>query len=166
MSIQYKFFMIPVKNNQDSETELNEFLKRVRVVSIHREFVSQGNESFFSIILEYMDKQAASNTSDYSKSKPRIDYREVLSPENFAIFSKLRDWRKEAAAKESVPVYTIFKNDQLAQIVEKRFTTKADISNIEGVGEARAKKYGDDVIKIVSQNTASNDKATANESSQ
>jgi len=86
MSIQYKFFMIPVKNNQDSETELNEFLKRVRVVSIHREFVSQGNESFFSIILEYMDKQAASNTSDYSKSKPRIDYREVLSPENFAIF--------------------------------------------------------------------------------
>ncbi|KPA13679.1 HRDC domain-containing protein, partial [Candidatus Magnetomorum sp. HK-1] len=136
MSIQYKFFMIPVKNNHEAEAELNAFLKGVRVVSIHREFVSQGNESFFSIILEYMEKQAASNASDYSKLKPRIDYREELSPENFAIFAQLREWRKETAAKESVPVYTIFKNDQLAQIIEKRILNKADLSKIEGVGEA------------------------------
>jgi len=56
------------------------------------------------------------------------------------IYAKLREWRKEAAVKESVPVYTIFKNDQLAQIVEKRINKTTDLSQIEGVGKARANK--------------------------
>jgi len=31
MAIQFKFFMIPVKNNEDAEAELNSFLQSVRV---------------------------------------------------------------------------------------------------------------------------------------
>jgi hypothetical protein len=47
----------------------------------------------------------------------REDYREVLSPEEFVVFSKLREVRKQFAEKESVPAYTIFTNEQLAEMV-------------------------------------------------
>jgi superfamily II DNA helicase RecQ len=47
----------------------------------------------------------------------KIDYREKLSPEDFDVFSKIREIRKQLAAADSVPVYTICTNEQLAQMV-------------------------------------------------
>jgi len=78
-----------------------------------------------------------------------VDYKDVLSPEDFAVFAKLREWRKKTADAEAVPVYTIFNNEQLAKIVEKKIITKKALQEIEGVGEARVKKYGDAVISIM-----------------
>jgi superfamily II DNA helicase RecQ len=46
-------------------------------------------------------------------------------------------------------VYTIFTNEQLAEIAEKQTTTKAGLQAIDGIGEARVKKYGDEVARIV-----------------
>ena len=165
MAIQFKFFMIPVKNNEDAEAELNSFLQSVRVISLHREFVSQGNESFFSIIVEYLKTEAGSIKSAAPKGKPRIDYKEVLSPENFAIFAKLRDWRKEAAAEESIPVYTILNNEQLAKIVEQKIINKNELTKIDGIGDARVNKYGDQVVKIVKQEITNKTGKQGNEKS-
>ena len=55
---------------------------------------------------------------------------------------KLRDLRKQLAQAEAVPVYTIFTNDQLAEMVRRRLNTVADLQTIVGVGEARVSKYG------------------------
>jgi len=60
-----------------------------------------------------------------------------LSQEDFALFVKLRDWRKQAASLEAVPVYTIFTNEQLAAIAQKRTATLSDLKTINGVGESR-----------------------------
>ena len=35
MAIQYKFFMIPIKNSSQIENELNKFLRTVKVVTTH-----------------------------------------------------------------------------------------------------------------------------------
>jgi len=74
-----------------------------------------------------------------------------LSPENFAIFAKLRDWRKETAAREAIQLYNVFMNDQLAVMVEKKIITKDGLRGIDGVGDARVKKYGDAVIAILKE---------------
>ena len=42
------------------------------------------------------------------RSERRVDYREVLSAEQFEVFSKLREVRKEVAEREAVAVYAIF----------------------------------------------------------
>lgn len=78
----------------------------------------------------------------------------MLSPENFAIFARLRDWRKETAAREAAQLYNVFMNDQLAAMVEKRITTKKGLMEIEGVGEARVEKYGDAVLAILKEEFA------------
>jgi len=34
--------------------------------------------------------------------RPKVDYKEVLKPEEFEVFSRLREWRKGVAEKEGV----------------------------------------------------------------
>ncbi len=43
------------------------------------------------------------------------------------MFVKLRDWRKETAVREAVPVYTVFMNEQLAAMVQNKVSTKAGL---------------------------------------
>lgn len=42
MSLQYKFFQIPARDSGKEAAEINRFLKTVRMVNIHREFVAHG----------------------------------------------------------------------------------------------------------------------------
>ena len=76
-----------------------------------------------------------------------MDYKELLKPEEFEVFSRLREWRKGMAEQEGVPVYVVFTNEQLAEMVKKRVSTKAGLKEIEGVGDARVEKYGAAVLE-------------------
>jgi len=148
-----KFFSIPVQYEGDAEAELNAFLKTVRLIAIQRELVCQENRFYWAIAVEYAEGGGkAPSKSDAVRKK--IDYKEVLSPENFAIFVKLRDWRKETAAREAVQLYNVFMNEQLAAMVEKRIASKKALMEIEGVGDARVEKYGDAVLAILKEEFA------------
>ena len=148
MTIQCTFFQIPITQAAESETELNTFLRSVRVLTIHKEFVNQGENSLWCLAVEYMP-QAGEKDFKKGENRNKTDYREILSQEDFALFVKLRDWRKQAASLEAVPVYTIFTNEQLAAIAQKRTATLSDLKTINGVGESRVGKYGDVILKIV-----------------
>ena len=152
MALQFKFFIVPITGIEEAENKINAFLKSVRIVNTQREFVAQGDNSFWSLCVTYLANGAQNiDKKGGGGTKSRIDYKEVLSPEDFALFAQLREWRKCVSAQEAVPVYTIFTNEQLALIVEKQITTKAGLQQIEGIGEARIKKYGDTVLKIVAE---------------
>ncbi|MBP9803395.1 MAG: HRDC domain-containing protein [Candidatus Accumulibacter sp.] len=46
------------------------------------------------------------------------------------------------AEQEGVPMYALFTNEQLAEMVTRRTTTIAALGEIDGVGKARIEKYG------------------------
>ncbi len=73
----------------------------------------------------------------------------MLSPDNFAVFAKLRDWRKATAEQEGIPVYAVLTNEQLAAIATKRPGSIAALRDIEGIGEGKAGKYGEGVLAVV-----------------
>ena len=83
------------------------------------------------------------------KRQKRVDYREVLSAEEFALFSKLRELRKELAEQEGVPVYAVFTNDHLADMVRQRVVSLETLQSINGVGQARLEKYGEAFVRIL-----------------
>lgn len=149
MSLQYKFFIIPTANTEEAEAELNRFIRSVRVITTHREFVSDGRNSFWGMVVEYLKDSFREESAEAGKK--RVDYREVLSPEDFTVFSKLREWRKHAASQEDIPVYAVLSNEQMAKIVENRASTKAALKEIDGIGDARIRKYGEAVIKIIAE---------------
>lgn len=64
------------------------------------------------------------------------------------LFNILRDWRSQRCKKEGVPPYIIFTNQQLAMIVKKRPQSISELTKIEGIGNGKAQKYGDDVLSI------------------
>ncbi len=146
MAMQFKVFRVPACNGTQEEQELNSFLGAVRVLTVHRDFVASSELSFVVFTVEYFSD---GKSTGGSVKKSRVDYRELLSPEVFFVFSALRKWRKEQALIEATAVYTIFTNEQLAQIAKKQPDSKADLQKISGIGAAKSKKYGDMVLAIL-----------------
>ncbi|MDM8516688.1 HRDC domain-containing protein [Desulfobacterales bacterium HSG16] len=153
--MQLRFFSIPVKYEAEAEIELNNFLKTVRVITIHRELICQEGRHFWAIAVEYsIGEVKTGKKSENVKNKKKIDYREVLSPENFEIYAKLREWRKQAADREGLKVYNVLMNEHMAKMIEDRIKTKAELRKIKGIGDGRIDKYGDEVLAILKKEFA------------
>jgi superfamily II DNA helicase RecQ len=140
--MQLKLFVLPVKNLNAAEAEMNAFLRSHRMLAVKKEFVDDGENSFWTFCVEYLESAPGGNGGVGLSGRPKVDYKEVLKPEEFEVFSRLREWRKGVAEKEGVPVYTVLTNEQLAQMVQRKVSSKAALKEIEGVGEARVEKYG------------------------
>lgn len=156
--MRYKFFYIPVQNPEGAEQELNKFCGSHCVATMEKHFVNDGQNSFWSICVSFIEP---SNLQHLSK-RGKIDYREVLNEADFAVFAKLRSLRKTLAEKEGVPAYALFTNDQLAQMVTKRIITVSALQGIKGIGKSRVEKYGEKFLLILKQEY--NDKGGSPES--
>jgi superfamily II DNA helicase RecQ len=145
--MRLKFFSIPAFDLEAAETELNRFLASHRIHKIDRHFVQDGSASYWCLCVLYQEKTGRATP----EKRDRVDYKELLNEEEFALFAKLRDLRKHLANEEGVPVYTVFNNAQLAEMVQQRVQTLAQLQKIDGVGEARVSKYGQAFLDQVHQ---------------
>ena len=157
----YQFFTVPMTDDGSAAAELNEFLANHRVVSVDRRWLELGHQSCWVMCVEYIVSQAGNQQrGKTSLSRNRIDYKMVLSVEEFSVYSELRQLRKELAQIEAVPVYALFNNEQLAQMVQKRCAKKSDLLSIDGIGEAKVDKYLDRLLIILEKLPASTDNST------
>lgn len=146
--MQYKFFSIPAFDGEQETQALNQFLHHQRILTVTREFISDANNPYWFLAIEYMSGSTPSG-SEQKSTKKRIDYKEQLSPEDFVLYVKLREWRKLRAEQEGVPVYTIFTNEQLAKIATEHIISREALAHLDGVGEGRVNKYAEAVIDMV-----------------
>jgi ATP-dependent DNA helicase RecQ len=65
------------------------------------------------------------------------------------VFDALRAWRREVAAGKGLPPYTVFHDGTLRDISRVRPTTLEGLHVISGVGEAKLRDYGDEVLRLV-----------------
>ena len=152
--MKYKFYHIPALHPEETETEINQFCAQHHVLKTEREFVADGCNSFWSICVMYSTDSTVPFTANEGR-KNRVDYKEVLSDEDFVIYSGLRDFRKQVAERDGTAVYNLFTNEQLAEMVTQRATSKATLREIKGVGAARLDKYGDEFIACLVEQVAS-----------
>ena len=144
-----KFFIVPIQNLEPAEAEVNSFLASHGVLAVDRQWVDQGPESFWSLCVAYV--QAGSGTSQKGRQRSRVDYREWLNEEDFILYAKARDLRKDIATSEGVPLYNVFNNNQLAQMIEQKARTKSDLESVVGVGDARIEKYGERFLGFLAE---------------
>jgi superfamily II DNA helicase RecQ len=148
--MSYHFFTIPIRAAEPAQAELNAFVRSHRVLSVDRRWVDQGESSFWAFCVDYLDSSgSAAAIAGQEPGRGRVDYRERLSAEDFAVFARLRALRKELAQAEAVPVYKVFTNEQLARMVQARAATRADLESIAGIGDARIEKYGPRVLEVL-----------------
>jgi superfamily II DNA helicase RecQ len=143
----YAFFRIPAAPEPGAVESLNAFMRSHSVLAVQREWVSAADASFWAFCVQYQEAAAASAKAAGGGAK--VDYKELLTDEQFQKFAKLRNLRKELADKEGVPVFAVFTNEQLAEIVKTNANDKTKLKAIAGIGEARVEKYGEAVLAVV-----------------
>ncbi|PPQ28651.1 hypothetical protein CCR94_17160 [Rhodoblastus sphagnicola] len=145
-----KFFACPsLDDDAEASAALNQLLASHRIISVEKNFVQDGQTSFWAICVTYIDHAGASRPPAPATKRGKVDYREILPETEFATFAKLRSLRKFLADREGVPAYALFTNEQLAAMVQRRVASMTALREIDGVGEARAEKYGEDFLAIL-----------------
>jgi len=147
-----KFFTVPIFRTSSVSDELDRFLTTHEIDSIDQQVVQSGRDSAWTFCMHYQNNTA---TKTATNRVGKIDYREVLEENQFAVYARLRDLRKQLAAQEGVPPYAVFKNEQLAAMVRGCVTTLAAMSEIPGVGTGRVEKYGDAFLNIMRESVSS-----------
>jgi ATP-dependent DNA helicase RecQ len=62
---------------------------------------------------------------------------------------RLRRWRTETARAASVPAYVVFHDSTLTAIAVAKPASLADLLRVPGVGDAKLRKYGEEVLEIL-----------------
>jgi superfamily II DNA helicase RecQ len=149
--MRFRFFVVPVQGGEDAAQELNQFLAGHRILAIDRQFVAEGSNSAWAICVSFDESGAGGTPRSATGKRGKVDFKDVLSAPEFAVFARLRALRKERADAEGLPAYALFTNDQLAEMVQRRVTSAAALRDIAGIGEARVEKYGEAFLTILNE---------------
>ncbi len=152
---QFASFFISPFGEPSVCDELNKFLRSRRIVNVEKRLIDGERGTGWLFLVEYGEElkpQGGSNNA-------RIDYREILNQQEYALFDRLRELRKTISEKQGVPVYAIFTNEQLAAMVKSPPATLGDFHTISGVGEGRVKQYGEAFLALLLNRQAENGEA-------
>ena len=73
----------------------------------------------------------------------------AVDPADMPLFDALRAWRREEAARQSVPPYVIFHDRTLAEMAEVKPRERSALGRIGGVGQGKLERYGDAILALV-----------------
>ena len=73
------------------------------------------------------------------------------------LMKMLKELQKKVAKQKGVPPYAIFQEQSLEDMALKYPITIAELSNVFGVGEGKAKKFGDEFVKLIGRYVEDND---------
>lgn len=144
--MQIKLFTIPINSVEDYNEELNRFLRGNRIIEIEKHLIQAATGVYWCLYVSY-----APVAYTEPGTKEKIDYRSVLSNEQFAIFSALREIRKKIANDENLSAYLIFTDAELSEIAQLSEITLSKLKSIKGIGDKKADKYGTLLIKALEE---------------
>lgn len=154
--MQIQIFNVPIHDCEECVVEMNKFLRGHRVVTIDKQFCLLGDNAVWSFCVTYVEGTIP-DSSRNTESREKVDYRKILDADTFDIFSRLRDIRKAMAIKNGLPAYMIFTDAELAEISKLPAIDIAAIEGLKGVGVTRAKKYGEELCRQLSEGNEQTD---------
>jgi ATP-dependent DNA helicase RecQ len=122
------------------DEELARFLLNKRVNTMRPEFFQVNGRAYWSVFVEYETVLSASDD--------RAEPNNMDEPQRL-LLQRLKEWRKEKAAAEGVPVYILATNSQLVDLVKQMPQTLEALRQIHGFGRKKCEKYGADIIGII-----------------
>jgi superfamily II DNA helicase RecQ len=142
--MQIQIFNVPLTDAGESMADMNRFLAGHKVLEVEQRFFQNEKGGCWSFCVRYLP--TAANVQNASKEK--VDYKQVLSEAEFAIFSKLREIRKQIATTDAVPAYAVFTDEELAGIAKLPIIEENKLMTIKGIGEKKVAKYGKQLVAM------------------
>jgi superfamily I DNA/RNA helicase len=84
------------------------------------------------------------------KKNSQIKYK-VQGTKN--LYSALKSWRLSIASELGVPAYQIFNDNTLNEICYDMPTNLEELKNVNGFGDFKTRKYGNEIVKIILENS-------------
>ena len=75
--------------------------------------------------------------------------------ESKVIFDELKNYRTDKSKEKKVPPYVIFQDKTIIELSNSKPTLLSNLHKINGLGTARVEQYGEDIIKIITENSSS-----------
>jgi ATP-dependent DNA helicase RecQ len=94
-------------------------------------------------------RRAGGATAGGSEGSSRRMTADDLTPEAAAVFERLRAWRTGSAKEQGLPPYVIFHDSTLAQIAASLPSTLAGLATVNGVGETKLARYGQQILDLL-----------------
>jgi hypothetical protein len=77
---------------------------------------------------------------------------QVANIEATPIYQALKKYRLDKSRKEKIKPYFLYNNSQLEEIIRISPKTIEELKKVNGFGDVKCAKYGEDIIKIISEN--------------
>lgn len=150
--MQIKIYTIPLFGNEDAVEEMNKFLRGNKVVDITKSLVQQGDVAYWSFCVTYL-LGAPPKMQQPNERKEKTDYKQILGEAEFARFALLRTIRKQLAEADAVPAFAVFTDAELAEMAKLEELNAKRLLSINGIGDKRVEKYGEQLCRLFSEQT-------------
>lgn len=131
------------------DTALVEFIRDKTVLSSREHFYGVSDVPHITCVLAYQEPLASGDEAPSRGTRPvspRVDPSTGLGERDRILFNTLREWRAGKAKEEGVPRYVILTNRELVQVVLKKPETPTALAQVPGIGPAKIKKYGHEIL--------------------
>lgn len=149
--MQIKIFNIPVTDAGDALSEMNRFLAAHKVLEVEQQFCRNDKGGYWSFCVRHITGSLPGTEGRQTGARAKVDYKEILSEKEFAIFSRLRVIRKKLADEDGVPAYAVFTDEELSGISRLAELSESAIKSVPGIGEKKAARYGKQMMDLYNQ---------------
>ena len=121
----------------------------VKVTSLGRELLQNRDKIELPVRINFDQQKKASLALPKKKAvlHKKAELKDDAQTQEF--FDRLKAWRKKLAEEENVPPYFIFNDKTLIEIANQKPSDARGLLSISGIGELKAKKFGEDILRII-----------------
>ena len=127
---------------------LAEFQLGKDVLEVSEHFLVHESIPTLALVMRYRDLPDGVRPSP---DPVRKDWRAELDPDGKRIYDEMRLWRGRRAKRDGLPPYLILNNRELAELAMKRPASLTQLREIDGVGEAKSARWGEELLAILSK---------------
>jgi len=164
---QYKHDQLELfaKGSEETELHWNSVIRTAAVMGLlTKEVEYYGTLKISPDGLKFLESPySVMITEDHDYSDVDADDDMILAGQNGGgaadeiLFAMLKDLTKKIAKKHNMPPYVIFQEPSLIDMTIQYPITMDELKQISGVGEGKAKKYGQDYIQLIEKYVAENE---------
>lgn len=115
-------------------------------------FITEKGKEYLKNVTSFM--MTEDHTFEEEPEDPNNGNTSVADP---VLLEMLKDLRKKVAKQKGVPPFVVFQDPSLEDMALKYPITIQELTNVHGIGEGKAKKFGSEFVKLIERYVEEND---------